>query len=195
MQSNLIKNELTESSMWGLGVSGGYIIAIPIFGYHYAMGREFSYQDSLAAISMLGAASMLIFQQIFMALSILSNFFAILKRVGEILEMDEFHSDDLKIMDEEQQDKDYEYDTSYFELQPGKPQFVAVAGVVGSGKSTLLSCIMSKILKNNKQVSMPQFTFRLNQIQRLRTLNRNLSLYRALSKIIFYSASSSTKPR
>ena len=74
MQSNLIKNELIESSMWGFGTSGGYIIAIPIFGYHYAMGREFSYQDSLAAISMLGAASLLIFEQIFVAISTLSNF-------------------------------------------------------------------------------------------------------------------------
>ena len=109
--------------------------------------------------------------------------------------MDEFHSDDLKIMDEEQQDKDYEYDTTYFEFQPGKPQFVAVAGVVGSGKSTLLSCIMSKILKNNKQVSMSQFTFRLNQTQRLRTSNRNLSSYQALLKTTFCSASSSMKPK
>lgn len=152
MQSNLIKNELTESSMWGIGITGGYIMAIPIFGYHYAMGREFSYRDSLAAISMLGAASLLIFQQIFMALSILSNFFAILKRVGEVLEMDEFHSDALKVMNE-CDSHDYSYDTSYFEFQPDKPQLIAVAGVVGSGKSTLLSCIMSDILRRNKQVS------------------------------------------
>ena len=155
---------MTESSMWGFGISGGYIIAIPIFGYHYAMGRTFSYQDSLAAISMLGASSMLIFQQIFMALSILSNFFAILKRVGEVLEMDEFNSEEFKPLDENMQGE-YSYDTSYFNFDQNKPQLTAVAGIVGSGKSTLLSWIMSNILKENIKVWVCVILFRLAQTQ------------------------------
>ena len=40
--------------MFGLSYTGGYIMGIAIFGYHYAMDREFNYEDSIAAISILG---------------------------------------------------------------------------------------------------------------------------------------------
>ena len=44
------KLELLESIMWGIGSSGGYFMALFMFLYHYEMGREFSYEDSIAAI-------------------------------------------------------------------------------------------------------------------------------------------------
>ena len=45
-----IKLELIESFMWAIGSNGGYIMALFIFLYHYAMDRKFNYEDSIAAI-------------------------------------------------------------------------------------------------------------------------------------------------
>ena len=44
------KLELLESIMWGIGSSGGYLMALFMFLYHYEMDREFSYEHSIAAI-------------------------------------------------------------------------------------------------------------------------------------------------
>ena len=44
------KHEITESLMQGIGYTGGYVLGIAIFGYHYAMDREFNYEDSISAI-------------------------------------------------------------------------------------------------------------------------------------------------
>ena len=147
----LVKNEAIESLMQGLRIAGGYVIVLPIFWYHYFMGRLFNYQESLTTISMLGAGSFLIFTQMYVSLSILSQFFAILRRVGEILEMNEFYSNNLSnIVNVEE--NNYEYDIECFNFDLKAPKLIAITGVVGCGKSTLLSCIMSKILKTNKQV-------------------------------------------
>ena len=123
MVKYLVKNEFTESSMRGLGFAGGYIIGLPIYGYHYAMGKAFIYQDSLAAISMLGASSHLVFQQFFMALSVLSNFLAILKRIGEVLDMEEFDSKELKVLDEGV-NEDFEFDTKEFDFSAHNPNYM-----------------------------------------------------------------------
>ena len=45
-----MKHELIESVMWGIGYTGGYVVGLSIFGYHYAMDREFNYEDSISAI-------------------------------------------------------------------------------------------------------------------------------------------------
>ena len=137
--------------MKGVGFAGGYLIGIPIYGYNYTIGRSFDYQDSLAAISMLGASSILVFHQFFLSLSVLSNFLAILKRIGEVLDMEEFNADELNNTNI---DNVFGYDTSDFKFCTEYPQLTAIAGVVGSGKSTLLLSLMSKILKINKQVSI-----------------------------------------
>ena len=96
MVKNIAKHEITESLMWGLAITGGYIMALVIFGYHYAMDREFNYEDSIAAIGILGLTSILSFVQIFNALNIIKIFFAVLKRVGEVLDMEELDSNDFK---------------------------------------------------------------------------------------------------
>ena len=42
--------ELLESIMWAFGSSGGYLMALFMFLYHYEMDRKFNYEDSIAAI-------------------------------------------------------------------------------------------------------------------------------------------------
>ena len=36
--------------MWGISTSGGYIMGLSIFIYHYAMNRKFNYENSIATI-------------------------------------------------------------------------------------------------------------------------------------------------
>lgn len=107
---SLFKNITLESSMWGVTQSGGVICGIVIFGYHFAMGREFNYEDSLATVSILGFVSFMIFQQMYMGASMLSNFIAILRRVGEVIDMEEF--------DEKQFENEHaEHDKSKFAIE------------------------------------------------------------------------------
>ena len=91
MVRNIIKIELIESLMQGFRFAGGYVVALPIFGYHYLMDRELNYQESLTTLIVcffifinIGFASLLIFNQMYAALSLLSKFYAILKRIGEL---------------------------------------------------------------------------------------------------------------
>ena len=50
MITNFQKHEVAESCMWGFGITGGYFVGIAVFGYHYAMDREFNYEESIAGI-------------------------------------------------------------------------------------------------------------------------------------------------
>jgi len=90
MLSSSMKNQIIEALMWGVAGGGGYIVGVAIFGYHWGMGRELEYEDSLAGIAMCGYLSIVVFHQMFMSIVIFSNLLAILKRVGEVLDMDEF---------------------------------------------------------------------------------------------------------
>ena len=67
--------------------------------------------------------------------------------------MDEFDSEYLKVMDENEH-SDFNYDTKDFNFNPEDPQLIVIAGMIGSGKSTLLSWLISKIIKTSKQVSI-----------------------------------------
>ena len=150
--------------MRGIGFAGGYMIGLPIFGYHYIMGGKFDYNDSLAIISILGASSLLIFKHFYLALSTLSNFLAILKRIGEVLDMEEFNINEDSTVEVKAVDE-FKYRTEDFEFNLENPQLIAVTGIVGSGKSTLLSLLISKILNKNKQASIINWFYRLNQTQ------------------------------
>ena len=161
--------------MWGLGITGGYIMGIAIFGYHYAMDREFNYEHSIAAIGILGLTSILCFSQIFTALNIIKIFFAVLKRVGEVLDMEELDSNDFedKISDMSENTRIHIDNASFtwgFSVKKDKSatkskvddstrdinlkninfstmstDLVAIVGEVGSGKSTFLSAIMKEL--------------------------------------------------
>ena len=161
--------------MWGLGITGGYIMALVIFGYHYAMDREFNYEDSISAIGILGLTSILSFIQIFMAMNIIKIFFAVLKRVGEVLDMEELDSNDFKDqisnMPEDTRihidnasftwgfsvkkdtntakskvdDTTHDVNLDNIDFSAKITDLVAVVGEVGSGKSTFLSAIMKEL--------------------------------------------------
>jgi hypothetical protein len=77
----------------GVFLNGGLVIAIVVFGYHYAMGREFVYSRSLSAFTMMNYLSYTSVYFSFTAISTFSSFVAIMFRVGEIMEMEEFDDD------------------------------------------------------------------------------------------------------
>lgn len=53
----ICKGHIINSLGFGVFQNGGFLIAIAIFGYHFGMGREFSYSRSLSSLSMLGYLS------------------------------------------------------------------------------------------------------------------------------------------
>jgi len=89
----LIKNHAMNSTGAGVFLNGGLVIAIVVFGYHYAMGREFVYSRSLSAFTMMNYLSYTSVYFSFTAISTFSSFVAIMFRVGEIMEMEEFDDD------------------------------------------------------------------------------------------------------
>ena len=177
--------ELLDSIMWAIGWSGGYLMALFMFLYHYEMGREFSYEHSIAAIGIWSYTIIVIYQPVFLAINGFKTFLAVLKRVGEILDMEEFNSnidqneDDYKIEEDacikidqasltwgfsikkDLQNKDQIDDQSNdINLQDinfvaSSTDLVAVVGEVGSGKSTFLSVIMKELKIVNGSVSVP----------------------------------------
>ena len=181
--------------MQGIGYTGGYVMGIAIFGYHYAMDREFNYEDSIAAIGILGLTSILVFTQIFNALNIIKIFFAVLKRVGEVLDMEELDSNDFEdiITDMPENTRIHIDNASFtwgFSAKKDKSatknkvddstrdinlkninfsamstDLVAIVGEVGSGKSTFLSAIMKELELIDGSVSDKFITFCLDQSQ------------------------------
>lgn len=180
---NAYKSQSIESSMWGIAGCGGYIVGIPIFGYHFAMGRKFEYEDSLSAIAILGFSSLLVFHQMYMAISMFSNLLAILKRVGEVLDMGEFKNDAIEEAKDDSKDKvrvNFENASLTWgfsikkDASPGQKiqedlndtnlkdinlkvkdgDLFAIVGTVGCGKSTFLSAIMKELVVTKGEVSL-----------------------------------------
>ena len=177
MVDYLHKNHLTESVMWGISTNGGYLIAIVIFGYHYWVGRSFKYEESLVTFAILGLISYKVFQPMFMGFDAISNFRAILKRVGEVLDMEECNfednsssaditeeEDDIRICMKnwsfvwgESLNKEDEANTGFYEdcnldlknitFEAYKGDLVVIAGAIGSGKSTFLAACMNELRK------------------------------------------------
>jgi ABC-type multidrug transport system fused ATPase/permease subunit len=74
-------------------MNGGFIILLIIFGYHYGMGREFSYSASLSTITLLSYLSLASIFFTYSAINNISKFIAVSLRVGEVLNMDEYKTD------------------------------------------------------------------------------------------------------
>ena len=171
-----LKIETVEALLWGFSTNAGYLIALPIFGYHYAMGRKLDYEDSLVTISILGFISHIVFQQMFLGVGTESTFRAVLKRVGEVLELEEYDFDDkvfnTQISEKDQVgisienasftwgfsikkedkskleiDEDYDINLQDITFSAGQGELIAVVGAVGCGKSTFLSTCMNELKK------------------------------------------------
>lgn len=76
--------------------NGGLIIAFVIFGYHYAMGRQFEYSTTLATLTILAYLSDSLCHFLFLALTSTVNLLAALKRCGEIMNL----GDDQKVQNQ-----------------------------------------------------------------------------------------------
>lgn len=181
MVKHTFASEVTESFMWGISGSGGYFMAIGMFGYHYAMNREFNYEDSLAIIGVASYTSFVVFNQLFVGISIYSTFRAVLRRVGEIIDMEEFtpilNDEKDKISDgkrihfekanltwgfstkKDQNAKDevnneaQDVNLKDITLSMRDSDFVAIAGAVGCGKSTFLAAVMNELTLLNGTVN------------------------------------------
>jgi ATP-binding cassette subfamily C (CFTR/MRP) protein 1 len=70
-------------------LNGGYVIAVAIFGYHYLRGREFDYSSTLSTLAILAYLSVSSIFILFVGLANLAQLFSILKRAGEIMNMEE----------------------------------------------------------------------------------------------------------
>jgi ABC-type multidrug transport system fused ATPase/permease subunit len=181
---NLFKNVTLESSMWGVTQGGGVICGIVIFGYHFLMGREFNYEDSIAASALLGYITFMVFQQMYMGASMFSNFIAILRRVGEVLDMEEFEerSSESKLNQHDKnqyaiemrnaslsfgfslkkdndpkseiEDKASDVNLDSINFTASAGDLIAVVGTVGCGKSTFLSAIMNELVLVSGDVSL-----------------------------------------
>jgi ABC-type multidrug transport system fused ATPase/permease subunit len=90
MMKNTLKAESIESTQWGFACASGYIIGVVMFGYHWGMGRTLEYEDALAGIGILGIISMTVFFQFFLGVTNFANLLTVLKRIGEVIDMDEF---------------------------------------------------------------------------------------------------------
>ncbi|CAI2362604.1 unnamed protein product [Moneuplotes crassus] len=88
----LIRSHTVNAIGSGIFMNGGYVIAFAIFSYHWAMGREFSYERSLSAIALLSYLSLTAIFFTYNAISNFATFIAIMSRVGEILQMEEYDS-------------------------------------------------------------------------------------------------------
>jgi ATP-binding cassette, subfamily C (CFTR/MRP), member 4 len=89
----LVKNHFINSLGSGIFLNGGLCVAFVVFGYHYLMEREFVYSRTLSAFTMMNYLSLTSIYFSFSAISTFSTFWAIMFRVGEILEKDEFDED------------------------------------------------------------------------------------------------------
>jgi len=161
-------------------------MAIAIFGYHYGMGRKFEYDKSISAIGILGYLSTTVFQQMFFGMTMFSNFLSILKRVGEVLDMEEFDSSEkednamdlpkntrIKIDDASftwgfsvKKDKDSkntiedkadDINLENINFTAKDGDLIAIVGAVGAGKSTFLSAIMKELVLLKGEVSILEF--------------------------------------
>ena len=169
----VFKSHIVSSIGYGVFQNGGFLIAIAIFGYHYAMEREFSYSRSLSTISILGYLSQFSCFFLFTAFNSMANLSAVLGRTGEVIGMEEFSSESnqndttlpegtrVKIEDaslswgfqikKDEKDK-AQVDTSAADvnlkdinLEAKSGELIAVVGTVGCGKSTMLSGIMHEL--------------------------------------------------
>ena len=175
-----IKNQTIESSMWGLTMGGGQIMSIAIFGYHYARGREFNYENSLASLAILGYISSVMFFQFSIAISMFSSFKAILKRVGEVMDLEEQKETTNRNLEEKIGKERIKFENASltwgFSIRKGAKgskideelhdinlkninfsaidgELTAIVGSVGCGKSTFLSAIMNELITLEGKVS------------------------------------------
>ena len=155
---------------WRRILNGSGYIWVPL-----CKDRKFNYEDSVAAIGVLGISSFLIFGQIFMAINVIKIFFAVLKRVGEVLDMEELDSngfkDQITGMPEDTRihlnntsftwgfsvkkdknsakskidDNSRDINLKNIDFSANSSDLVAVVGEVGSGKSTFLSAVMKEL--------------------------------------------------
>ena len=89
----LMRSHAMNSVGSGVFLNGGLVIAVVVFGYHYGMGREFVYSRTLSAFTMMNYLSYTLIYYSFSAISTFSSFVAVMFRIGEIMEMDEFDDD------------------------------------------------------------------------------------------------------
>ena len=86
----LIRNHFINAVGSGIFINGGFIIVLVIFGYHFGMGRTFDYARTLSTITLLSYLSLTSIFFSYTAINNMANFTAILYRVAEIMNMDEF---------------------------------------------------------------------------------------------------------
>ena len=152
----------------------GFIIVLVIFGYHFGMGRTFDYARTLSTITLLSYLSLTSIFFSYTAINNMANFTAILYRVAEIMNMDEFDDeaskDDTTLEDgvrvklenvsmswgfsflKGKNPKQGKVDEEHFDVNLSNinliaktGELVAVVGQVGWGKSTLLMGIMHEL--------------------------------------------------
>ena len=170
----LIRNHLINAVGAGIFMNSGFLIVLVIFGYHFGMGREFDYARSLSTITILSYLSLTSIYFSYTAINTMANFKAILYRVGEILNMEEFDDegskDDetleegvriklenaslswgfniLKGKDPKQakvDDEHYDVNLSNINIEAKTGELVSIVGTVGCGKSTLLMGMMHEL--------------------------------------------------
>jgi ABC-type bacteriocin/lantibiotic exporter with double-glycine peptidase domain len=89
----VLKSHFISSLGFGVFQNGGFLIAIAIFGYHYAMEREFSYSRSLSTIVILGYLSQFSCYFLFTAFNSMAALTALLRRTGEVIGMEEYNKE------------------------------------------------------------------------------------------------------
>ena len=87
--SQLFKNHLIQALGAGLFQSGGYVIAIWIFSYHFFMGKEFIFSETILTMSLLAYLSFTAIYFSFSGFWIFATFFSALERISEIFNMAE----------------------------------------------------------------------------------------------------------
>lgn len=159
---------------FGIFQNGGFLIAIAIFGYHYGMGREFSYSRSSSTIAILGYLSQFSCYFLFAALNVMAGLTAIFKRTGEVIGMEEKEIEkdqdnsallqegirikienaslswgfSIKKSIEGEQEIDQQHkdiNLKDITLQANEKELLAIVGTVGCGKSTLITGIMHEL--------------------------------------------------
>ncbi|CAI2363367.1 unnamed protein product [Moneuplotes crassus] len=181
--SMLIKNHIINAIGSGVFLSGGFAIALVIFSYHWGMDREFSYERSLSTIALLSYLSLSAIFFSYNAISNFATFMAVMFRVGEILEMDEFDYDSaqddkslpegvrIRLQDasftwgfhirktdnkDESKNQDIEHEDinlHLLSLEASDGQLICIVGAVGSGKSSLLHSCMHELKLKGGHIS------------------------------------------